>query len=60
MTLLIKLAPQLLRSLAEAPKIRDVTQIQELGNGPSCLIRGHICQYVLHEMVLEHQDIGEL
>ena len=35
-----------------------VTLIQELGDCFSCLIRGHICHYVLHIMVLEHQDIG--
>ena len=37
----------------------DVTLIQELGNCLSSLIGGHICHYMLHEMVLEHQDIGD-
>ena len=58
--LLMKLAPQSLRSLAGAPEDQDVTLIQELGDYFSCLIGGHICHNVLHEMVLEHQDIGEL
>ena len=40
-------------------KDQDVTLIQELGNGFGCLIRGHICQYILHEVVLEHQDISD-
>ena len=42
------------------PKIEDVTLIHELGDCFSCLIGGHICHYVLYEMVLEHQDIGDL
>ena len=36
----------------------DVTLIQELGDGFGCLIGGHICQYMLCEVVLEHQDIS--
>ena len=42
----------------QGPEYRDVTLIQELGNGFGCLIGGHICQYMLCEMVLEHQDIS--
>ena len=42
------------------PKHQDASLIQELGSSFSCLIRGHICHYMLHEMVLEHQDIGDL
>ena len=38
----------------------DVTLIQELGDCFTCLIGGHICHNVLSEMVLEHQDIGNL
>ena len=41
------------------PKDQDVTLIQELGDGFSCLIRCHICQYMLCKMVLEHQDVGD-
>ena len=41
----------------QGPKDQDATQIQELGNCFSGLIGGHICHYVFHEMVLEHQDI---
>ena len=40
-------------------KDQDVTLIQELGNGFGCLIRGHICQYMLHEVVLEYQDVSD-
>ena len=42
----------------QGPKDLDVTLIQELGDCISCLIEGHICHYVFHEMFLEHQDIG--
>ena len=38
----------------------DVTLIQELHNGFGCLIRGHICQYMLHEVVLEHKTLVTL
>ena len=41
------------------PKDQDVTLIQELGNGFSCLIRGHIYHNVLCEVVLVHQDVGD-
>ena len=41
------------------PKDQDLTLIQELGDCFSCLIGGHICHYVLCEMVLEHQDVGD-
>ena len=37
-----------------SPKDQDVTLIQELGDGFACLIGSHICQYMLHEMVLEY------
>ena len=40
-------------------KDRDVTLIQELGDGFGSLIRGHTCQYMLWEVVLEHQDISD-
>ena len=39
-------------------KDRDVTLVQKFSNGFSCLIGGHIYQPMFHEMVLEHQDIG--
>ena len=42
----------------QGPRDQDVTLIQELGDCFSCLNGGQICHYVLHEMVLEHQDIG--
>ena len=41
------------------PKDPDVTLIQELGNSFGCLIGGHICQYMLYEVVLEHQDVSD-
>ena len=44
----------------QGPKDWDVTLIQELGNCLSGLVRGHICHYMFHEMVLEHQDICNL
>ena len=40
------------------PEDQDVTLIWELGDGFSCLIRGHIHHNVLCEVVLEHQDVG--
>ena len=40
------------------PKYWDVTLIQKLGNGLGCLIRVHICQYMLCEVVLEYQDVS--
>ena len=40
------------------PKYQDVTLIQKLGDTSGCLIGGHICQYMLHEVVLEYQDIS--
>ena len=42
------------------PKDQDVTPIQELGNSFRCLIGAHICHNMLHEMVMENQDIGDL
>ena len=42
----------------QGPEDRDVTLIQELCDCFSCLIGGHICHNVLHEMVLEDQDVG--
>ena len=42
------------------PKDWDVTLIWEFSNCFSCLIGDHICHNMLHEMVLEHQDIGNL
>ena len=41
------------------PKDQDLTLKQKLGDGFGCLIRGHICQYILCEVVLEHQDISD-
>ena len=41
------------------PEDRDVTPIQKFSNGFCSLIRGHICQHVFHEVVLENQDIGD-
>ena len=57
-TLLMNLTPLSLRSLTGAPKMGDVTLIQEFSDGFCGLIRGHICQYMLHELVLEHQDVS--
>ena len=42
----------------QGTKDKDVTLTQELGDCFSHLIRGHICHNVLHEMVLEHWDVG--
>ena len=42
----------------QGPEDWNVTLKQELGDCFSCLIGGHIWQNVLHEMVLEHQDVG--
>ena len=39
-------------------KDQHVTLLQELDNGFGCLMGGHICQYILHEVVLEYQDIS--
>ena len=36
----------------------DVTLIQELGGCFSCLIGDHLHHNMLHEMVLEHQYVG--
>ena len=36
----------------------DVTLIQELCDCFICLTGDHICHNMLHEMVLEHQDVG--
>ena len=43
---------------SQSSKDRDVSSIQEFSNGFGSLIRGHICQHVLHEVVLEYQDVG--
>ena len=40
------------------PKDRDITLVQKFSDGFCCLMRGHICQHVFCEMVLEHQVIG--
>ena len=40
------------------PEDWDTTLIQVLGDCFSCLIRGHLCHNVFHEMVLEQQDVG--
>ena len=45
---------------AQGAKDQDVTLIQKLGNCLCSLVRGHIDHKMLHEMVLEHQDIGDL
>ena len=37
------------------PEYQDVTLIQK---GFGCLIGAHICQYMLHEVVLEYQDVS--
>ena len=42
------------------PKDQNVTLIQKLGNCLCGLVRGHICHNILCEVVLEHQDIGDL
>ena len=59
MTLLIKLAPPVTQESGWGPKDQDVTLIQELGDVFGFLIGGHICKYMLHEVVLEHQDISD-
>ena len=42
----------------QGPKDWDGSLVQELGNGFGCLIGGYICQYMLHEVFLEHQGIS--
>ena len=42
----------------QGSKDGDVTLVQELSNSFCSLIRGHICQYVLCGVVLEHQDVN--
>ena len=42
----------------QGSKDQDVTLMQELGDGFGFLIGGHKHQYMLHEVVLEHQDIS--
>ena len=42
----------------QGPEDQNVTLMQELGNHFSSLIGGHVHHYMLHEVVLEHQDIG--
>ena len=59
MMLLTKVATWITQEPGQDPKDKDVSLIQELGNCFSCLIEGsHTCHNMLHEMVLEHQDIG--
>ena len=58
-TLLMKLAPLSLKSLARVPKIEMYPPYKKFGNRFCSLIRGHVCQHVLHEVVLEHQDVGD-
>ena len=53
-----KVSTQITQEPGQGPKDQDVMLIQELGNCFSCLIRGHICHNMFHEMVLEHQDVG--
>ena len=36
----------------QGPEDRDVILVQKFSNGLCCLIRGHICQHMFHEMVL--------
>ena len=43
----------------QGPKDRDVTSVQKFSNVFCHLIGGYICQHVLHEMILEHKDIGK-
>ena len=43
----------------QGSKDQNVTLIQALGNCFGGLIRGHICQYMLCEVVLEHQDVSD-
>ena len=43
----------------QGPEDRDVTSIQKFSNSFCSLIRGHICQHVFHEVVLENQDFGD-
>ena len=44
----------------QGPKDWDVTLIHEIGDCFRGLIGGHVCHYVFHEMVLEHQNICDL
>ena len=40
-------------------KDQNVTMIHVLGNSFGSLIGGHMHQYMLHEVVLEHQDVSD-
>ena len=40
------------------PKDRDETLVQKFSSSFCSLVRSHICQHMLHEMVLEHQDVS--
>ena len=40
------------------PKDRDVISISKFSDGFCSLIRGHVCQHMFHEVVLENQDVG--
>ena len=41
----------------QGPKDRDVTLIQKFSDSFCSLIRGHVCQHVFCEVVLENQDV---
>ena len=43
----------------QGPEDKDVTLVQKFSNSVSCLIRGHICQHVFLELVLENQDVSD-
>ena len=43
----------------QGPEERDVTSVQKFSNSFCSLIRGHVCQHVFHEVVLENQDVGD-
>ena len=43
----------------QGPKDRDVTLLQKFINSFLLFDWGHIFQHMFHEMVLEHQDIGD-
>ena len=53
-----KVSTPVTREPGQGYKDLDVTLIQELGDSLGCLIRGHVCQNMLCEVVLEYQDIS--
>ena len=62
LALFINYTTQVSTSVTQEPgwgsKDGDVTLVHKFSNGFCSLIGGHTCQHVLHEVVLEHQDIS--